>query len=186
MRLNRTMIIPIDPQNAETVLGILSEPILAQIKPNILKELLEYENGVGSLDSIKDSITTQQLKDLLALVIVVDRVWYWLELKPALISVNVPALFPKRTIATEWDEEGNPTASRVLKINEYFHNETMDDRFFIRLAKAPIDSHGGIRVDDLPNSQEIASVIAEFGNNILNHYSPAAWRELKSELIITE
>lgn len=177
------MIIPIDKDNAASVLDILSQPILAQIKPNILKELLEYEDGVGSLDAIKDSITTQQLKDLLNLGIVVDRVWYWLELEPALADVNVPSLFPKRTVSIEWDEEGNPTATRVLKINEYFYNETINNRFFIRLAKAPINENRSIKVDDLPDSNEIALVLSEFGNNILNHYSPAAWREFKSTII---
>ena len=184
MMKNKTMIIPIDKENIDSVLSVLAQPILEKVKPNILMKLLEYENGYGTLDSIRDTITTQQLSELLDLGVDVERLWYWLELKPNLATNNTPAMFPKRTIPTEWDEDGNPTATRVLKAREYFYNETHNGRFFIRLAKAPVDSNGCIKSEDLPSSAEVKQIIQTFGANILNHYSPKAWHDFKASLNI--
>ena len=186
IKTNRQWLIPITDEDMSSVISILQEPIMETLKVNVLLKQLEIGGGMYSLDFISDKLTTAHIVALLDSGKVIERVKYFIELKPALATVDTPEMFPSRTVATEWDEQGNATATRVLKINEYFWNQTINGRFFIRLAKAPIDANRNIDSHELPNSEQVKQFIIDYEAHILNYYSQMEYNELVSELNVIE
>jgi len=186
IKTNRQWLIPITDEDMSSVISILQEPIMETLKVNVLLKQLEIGGGMYSLDFISDKLTTAHIVALLDSGKVIERVKYFIELKPALATVDTPEMFPSRTVATEWDEQGNATATRVLKINEYFWNQTVGGRFFIRLAKAPIDANSNIDSHELPNSEQVKQFIIDYEAHILNYYSQMEYNELVSELNVIE
>lgn len=183
-KTNRTWLIQPTKNNWEDVTDILSEPILKILKKHILLKQMETDDkGVYSLDFIADKLTTKNIVDLLASGVVIERIKYFVEINPTLANVDTPDMFPNREIAAIKNEEGKITTSaKMLKINEYFWNQTVGGRFFIRLAKTPIDKHLNIDSNELPNSDQVKQFIKDHSKHIIGYYSQMEYNELMSKL----
>jgi hypothetical protein len=94
-----------------------------------------------------------------------------LELTPSKKDNITPSMFSNRSIATAWDEDGNPTATRNRKIGEYFRYHEKGGRFFIELVKDPKNDPnvalGTVSVVDYLSASEIKTVYDTFGASII-------------------
>jgi hypothetical protein len=146
------------------------------------------QNGIINVDVIKDEITVEFIELCIDNNIEIERVPFYLELTPSKKTNATPSMFPNRSIATAWDDEGNPTATRNRKIGEYFRYHEKGGRFFIELVKDPKsdpnEALSTISVVDYLSATQIKEVYDTFTTAIIGKY--ASMRAMLAELATIE
>jgi hypothetical protein len=176
---NRILQVAVTDENAIALVNLVNAKLA----------LKQYsDRGFINLDFIKDEISVEDIEYCIDNNIELERVPFYLELTPSKKDNITPSMFPNRSIATAWDEDGNPTATRNRKIGEYFRYHEKGGRFFIELVKDPKNDTnvalGTVSVVDYLSATQIKEVYDTFTTAIISKY--ASMKAMLAELASIE